>query len=90
MKKKGQQGIGVLLPLGLTFVVVAVAIGIGAQVVSTVQSTQTENSTSWNTSAYGLTSLKTIGQWLPTIALVAVAGIIIAILITFMVMRGRE
>lgn len=70
MDKKGQRGIGVLLPLGLTFVVVAVAIGIGAQVLSTVQESQTAQSIAYNTSGYGLTSLKTIGQWLPTIALV--------------------
>lgn len=82
MDKKGYQ-VGDLLPLALTFVVVAVAIGIGAAVLQDVRDSDsiTANSAAYNATQSGLDSMETFGDWLPTLALVVVAAVIIGVLI---------
>ena len=84
--KKGYQT-GDLLPLTIIFVVVAVAISLGAQVLNDIQSTQTINSTAYNATGYGLSSVNTFAKWLPTIALVVVIAVIIGILIVYLARR---
>lgn len=84
--KKGYQ-IGDILPLAITFVVIAVAIALGADVLDDIQATQTSGSVAYNTSGYGLTSLNTFGKWLPTLALVIVIAVIIGILIVYLARR---
>ena len=84
--KKGYQ-VGDLLPLAITFVVVAVALGLGASILSEIQDTQVANSTSWNATGYGLSGVNTLAKWLPTIALVIVIAVIIGILIVYLANR---
>jgi hypothetical protein len=76
MNKKGQN-FDLLKLAAISFVVIAITIGMGAQIMSTLQTSQTVNSTAYNASAFGLTSLTTIGQWLPTIALVVAAVVVL-------------
>tara|TARA_Y100000310_G_C20639552_1_gene793110 strand:+ start:548 stop:835 length:288 start_codon:yes stop_codon:yes gene_type:complete len=85
-KKKGYQ-IGDLLPLAITFVVIAVAISLGADVLDDIQGTQDANSTAYNATGYGLQSMNTFAKWLPTIALVIVIAVIIGILIVYLANR---
>lgn len=90
MNRKG-YGIGDLLPLALTFVVVAIAIAIGAAVLTDVRSssTFTTNDAGYNATTKGLLAMTTFGDWLPTLALVVVAAIIIGVLIMYLASRFR-
>ena len=89
MQKKGFT-IGSLLPLSITIVVVVVALAIGADLLGTIQGTQTTNSMAYNISGYGLESLGTFGQWMPTIALVVVLAVIISILIIYLARKFSD
>lgn len=82
--KKGQMGIGSLLPIGITLIVLTIALGLGATVVDSVQDTQTSGTYAYNTSNYGLEALDEVGSWLPTVALVVVAVVIIGLVMLFM------
>ncbi len=86
LNKKGYQ-VGDLLPLAITFVVVAVAISLGAQVLSDIQDTQTTDDYAYNATGYGLSSMNTLAKWLPTIALVIVIAVIIGVLIVYLARR---
>ena len=84
--KKGYQ-VGDMLPLAIVFVVVAVAISLGADVLDDIQGTQTSGSVAYNATGYGLTAMNTFAKWLPTIALVVVIAVIIGILIVYLARR---
>ena len=70
-----------ILPVGLIIVTVAIAMGIGAAVLASVDSAQTTGSVAKNITGTGLTSMKTLMYWLPTIALVIAAAIIIGLIV---------
>ena len=90
LKSKKGYTVGDILPLAIVFVVVAVAIGLGADVLDDIQAGQTTNSVAYNATGYGLTSMNTFAKWLPTIALVVVIAVIIGILIVYLANRfGR-
>lgn len=80
MNKKGYQ-LKDLLPIALLFVVATIAISIGADIVTEVQTGQTSGTYAYNVSGYGLTSMDELGSWLPTIALVVAAAIVIGVLV---------
>lgn len=82
--KKGQLGIGNLLPIGITFVVLAIALGLGATVLDSVQDGQTAGSYASNITTDGLSSVEEVSSWMPTIALVVVAVVIIGLVMLFM------
>lgn len=107
--KKGFT-VGALLPLAITFVVVAIAIGLGATVVDELQANQcndvgwynassdvccnsasdcenTTTSLAYNASGDGLESLGTFGSWLPSIALIIIASIIVGIIVVYLAGR---
>lgn len=87
--KKGFT-IGDILPLAITLVVVAVAVGLGADVLNDIQTTQTTGSVAANVSGYGLGAMNTFGEWLPTIALIVVISVILGVLIVYLANRfGR-
>lgn len=104
LKKKAQASFGLnsLLPLGITFLVLAIAMGLGASVLSDIQTDQVTgaagcNSTvtsacgvDYNSTGFGLQSVNTITKWMPTIALVVVSAIIIGIVLVFLAVRARR
>ena len=85
-KKKGYQ-IGDILPLSITFVILAIALALGADVLDDIQGTQTVNSTAYNASGYGLSALNTFAKWMPTLALVIIIAVIIGVLIVYLANR---
>lgn len=87
VKSKKGYTVGDLLPLGIAFVVISIALSIGATVVTDVRSDQTSGTVAYNISTAGLDSLQTFADWLPTIALVVVAAIIIGIIIVYLARR---
>ena len=112
MNKKGFS-MNELAPLAISFVIIAVVIGVGATVLSSTQTTLgqsacvgghywnttdplkpfcavggTDNSTAWqnyayNASGYGLTSVNTLSSWLPTIAVIVAAAVVIGIIVAY-------
>jgi|SRR3972149_6681668 len=82
-RKKG-FGVSALAGIGITFVVVAIIISFGADILGDIRTDQTAGSYEANVSTKGLEALKKFGDWLPTIALVVVAAIIIGIIMMYL------
>lgn len=80
---KGQLGIGDLSTIGIIFVVLAVILAIGAYILSSVGTAAnfSANSVANQTLTNGQTALKTFATWLPILAVVIVAGVVIYILV---------
>lgn len=75
--------VGDMGPLAIAMVFIAVVLGVGATVLSDVQSEQTASSYAYNASANGLQAVDQFSSWLPTIALVVAAAIVIGVLSFF-------
>jgi hypothetical protein len=86
--KKG-VGLNDFPSLAILFVVAAITLGLGATILTNVQNGQTANSIAYNASGYGLTSVNTLSQWTPTIAIVVAAAVIIGVVSTFLMMRRQ-
>lgn len=84
-----RKGIGGLADNAISFVVVAVTIGIGATILATIQADQTVNSSAYNASQAGLDSLNTFSSNLGTLALVVIFGIILFFLGRFLITRSQ-
>lgn len=74
------MSLGSLSAIALVFVLGVIVISIGADVIDEVQDTQTSNSYAYNVSGDGLEGMETLGDWLPTIATIAGAAIIITVI----------
>ena len=68
----------------IALVIAAFMIAIGATVLTSLQSTQTTNSIAYNVSGQGLTSMSTFGTWLPIIAVVVAAVVVIGLLVVYL------
>lgn len=90
MKSKKAQAFTIadLGTIAIALVVAAVILGMGATILEKIQTTQTADNTAYNASGYGLTGLSTMSEFIPTVAIVAVAAIIIGIILVFFG-RGR-
>jgi hypothetical protein len=69
-----------LAPIAIAFVVIAIVLGVGADVLDTIQDSQTENSTAYNASGNGLSGLEELSGWLPTLATVVAASVVIGVI----------
>ena len=76
-----------LAGIAIIFVVVAIVVGIGADVLTNIQTGKTAHSTEYNASQYGLQGLEELASWLPTIAIVVVAAVVIGIIALYFAMR---
>lgn len=83
LKSKKGYTIQDLVPLAIGFVVVAIVIGLGATILNNIQGTQVSNSAAFNATGYGLTSLNTMSSYLPTLAIVTIAAVIVGIIIVY-------
>jgi hypothetical protein len=72
------------LVAAIVFVVIGVAVSIGAYITSEVQvqvaSVAGSNSIANQTAGYAVKGMQTFGQWLPILAIVVIAAVIIALL----------
>jgi len=68
----------------IALVIAAFMISIGATVLTSLQGTQTTNSIAYNVSGQGITSMNTLGTWLPIIAIVVAAVIVIGLLVVYL------
>jgi len=60
--------LGDLSGIAITFVVLAVTLGIGATILDSVQSGQTSGGAAYNATQEGLDSMGEFSDWLPTLA----------------------
>ncbi len=83
MNKKAQAfTISDLGTIAIALVVAAVILGMGATILEKIKDTQT-GSNATAVSNDGLTALSTMSEFIPTIAIVAVAAIVIGIILVF-------
>ena len=78
-----KMNISDLAPIAIAFVFIAVVLGVGATVLTSIQAGQTASSFAYNASGNGLSSIDELSGWLPTIALVVAAAIVIGVLAYF-------
>ncbi len=71
-----------IVAAGLGLVVLAVTLGIGADILTDIQADQTSASYSYNITNSGLQGLDEMGGWLDTTGLVIAAAFIIGILMS--------
>jgi protein-S-isoprenylcysteine O-methyltransferase Ste14 len=84
MNKKGQAiNVQSLASLAIILVVVAVVLGMGANILSQVQGTQTSGTVAYNATENGLQGLEQLSSWQETIAIVIAAAVIIGIITAF-------
>jgi len=74
----------------IMLVVIAIVLGIGASILTTVQTGQTTNSIAYNASGYGLTGVNTFSQWVPTIAIVLAASLVIGLVMAYLMGRRND
>lgn len=74
-----------LAPLAIAFVVIAIVLGVGGTILSEVQNSSgaVENSTSWNSTGQGIVALGTLSSWLPTIAIIVAAAVVVGIVVMY-------
>jgi len=73
--------------IAIALVVAAVILGMGATILEKIQGTQTTDQAAFNASGFGLSGLNSLAEFIPTIAIVAVAAIVIGIILVFF---GRQ
>ena len=84
MNKKAQAfTISDLGTIAIALVVAAIILGMGATILEKIQDTQTADKHAYNASGYGLDGMSTLSEFIPTIAIVAVAAIVIGIILVF-------
>lgn len=94
MKSSAKQGYDIksLAGLGVAFVVIAIVLSFGATILSDLKTDTTTrvgvNTTAYNATVNGLESIEELSSWLPTLALIVVAAVIIGIIVTYFAMRA--
>lgn len=68
----------------ILLVIATVIISIGAYTLSSIQTTQTANSIAYNVTGQGLTAMNNFGVWLPIIAVVIAAVVVIGLLVVYL------
>jgi len=81
-KSKGQI-FDVFIAIGIGLVVVAVVLGIGAYVVSEVESELPQGTVAENVANFSLEAMNTAGSWLNIFVIVAIAVAIIGLIFMF-------
>lgn len=89
MHKMKGYSVESLAVLAIVFVVAAVAISMGAEILSGLDDQQTEDTYEDNITEEGLEGLNTFGDWLPTLAIVIMAAIVIGVLLTSFRFGGK-
>ena len=80
----GRKGITVqdLGSYALAFAVAVIIVSVAAQVLGQIQTTQTSASYEYNVTEKGLSGMKTLGDWFPTIATIIAAVVIIVLIVS--------
>lgn len=68
-------------PVAILFVFIAVVAAVGANILADVQADQTAAGFAWNATQAGLEGVDELASWLPLIALVIAAAVVISVLL---------
>jgi len=88
MQNKKGYDLKALAGLAITFVVLTIVIAFGATILKDIQDDQTSGDADYNASDKGMESLNTFADWLPTLALIVVAAVIIGIIVRYFAFGG--
>lgn len=82
--KKGFYNLKSMGGIALSLIVVVIIISFGGRIVNDIQDplNSTEDSAAWNITTDSLESISTFSDWVPLIALVLAASIIIGVVVT--------
>ena len=72
--------------LVIVFLVIAVVLGVGATVLTQVQTTQTTGGAAYNITGQGITAQKSLSGWQGTWVVIVAAAIILGIIYRYMLM----
>ena len=91
-KRRLAIGLDELLPAVVAFVLIAIVGSVGALILQNFQSSSSipANSVAYNATSYGLKGVSTMMSYLPLIALVIVAAILIGIVLVAFAFGGRR
>ena len=89
IKKKG-VGLTDMPGIVMVLAIIAISVAMVATVLSDIQGTQTANTTAYNATGFGLTSMTNLGKWTPTIAIVVAAAVILGILLSAFSLRKEK
>ena len=83
-KKKGYE-LRALIGLGVTFVVIAIVLSFGGTILQNLSDDANDglNRSAYNATQYGLSAIEEFASWLPTLAIIVVAAVIIGIIIRY-------
>jgi len=87
MKSKKGFAVGDMLPLGMTIVVLGIALSLGLTVLADFKSDQTSGTYAYNGTADAEQGLNKFTSYLPTIGLVIVVAVIIGIIVRYLFVR---
>jgi len=73
--------------IAITFVIIAVILGIGATILTSVQSGQTADGYAYNATQQGLLALDEMAGWQTTLAIIVIAAVVIGVIGFFYVRR---
>ena len=91
--KKGAYNLEQLLSVGMVFVATAIGLAFGAKVLSEISDdlyASDANGTAFNIVENGTEALNVLGKWLPTIALIAVAALIVSLVVGAFYVMGNK
>jgi len=91
MKKMNKKGFSLMeVPaLGITLVVIAIILGIGATILVQVQSTQTTDGYAYNITQDGIDAIEDFGDWQATWVVIIAAAVVIGIVGAYLFFRPR-
>lgn len=89
-KKVVEFQVGDILPLGLTLVVVGIALSYGLQVMGDVKSGMTTNSAEFNATGSAISGVAKLPEKMPLIATVIVAAIVLGIVVRYLGFAGSR
>ena len=88
MNKKGAlMELSSLQGAAISFMVLAIVLGLAATILVQVQATQTAGSVAYNATGRGLTAISDFSSWLPTIVVIVIAVVILGLIGAFLYSR---
>jgi len=85
--KFSQSGLALLATAAITMLIVIITVSIGADILDTIQDSQTAGSYAFNSTNEGLKAFGDLAEWFPTIAIVLAAVVVIGLVMLFRTVR---
>ena len=87
LKNKRGFELSTLASIAVTFVVLAIVLSFGGTILGDLRDDQTVNEVDYNATTKGLESIEEFSSWLPTLAIIIVAAVIIGIIVRYFAFR---